>query len=144
MPFKKVYIVFLKSFMKEHNIPSHEIEQFLNGVVGSANADANVDDVYDKCYYYVSSSEEKRKDILNNLSKDISAIIDVYVEKTYEDLFKELDIKPQTVSGQLFACRNKKCRNTECKVYSLQMRRCDEGPTIFIMCPKCGSYYKKG
>ena len=44
-------------------------------------------------------------------------------------------------STTLFTCS--KCKSNRCTFYSLQIRSCDEGETIFITCMDCGKRWKK-
>ena len=44
-------------------------------------------------------------------------------------------------STTLFTCS--KCKSKRCTFYSLQLRSCDEGETIFITCMDCGKRWKR-
>lgn len=44
-------------------------------------------------------------------------------------------------STTLFTCS--KCKSNRCTFYSLQIRSCDEGETIFITCMDCGKRWKR-
>lgn len=44
-------------------------------------------------------------------------------------------------STTLFTCS--KCKSKRCTFYSLQIRSCDEGETIFITCMDCGKRWKR-
>jgi len=44
-------------------------------------------------------------------------------------------------STTLFTCS--RCKSNKCTFYSLQIRSCDEGETIFVSCTNCGKRWKK-
>ena len=44
-------------------------------------------------------------------------------------------------STTLFTCS--RCKSNKCTFYSLQIRSCDEGETIFVYCTNCGKRWKK-
>tara|TARA_Y100000816_G_C26056034_1_gene554160 strand:+ start:870 stop:1334 length:465 start_codon:yes stop_codon:yes gene_type:complete len=63
---------------------------------------------------------------------------DIVVEQTKTD--KIIIDKTPIFTTTQFTCS--KCKNKECKTYSLQTRSADEPTTIFVNCIKCNNTWK--
>jgi DNA-directed RNA polymerase subunit M/transcription elongation factor TFIIS len=119
----------------DHKFNQNDIAKFLDVVKKDEQ-----DDIYDKLYHVISSPD--RTEVIKKLSgcKNIIDILPVEREQTYDEVLKELDIKPER--SDKYPCKNSKCGNKFCFAHTLQTRRADEGATVYVLCPECQSFYK--
>ncbi|HSA76273.1 MAG TPA: hypothetical protein VLE02_01890 [Nitrosarchaeum sp.] len=126
----------VRSILSEYNLSDKNIDKFLKCIKSNT-----VDEIYDKIYYVISRDDHAQA-IKTIIGKNILDVLPVKQEQTFEEVMRELDIEP--IKSDKYPCRNKKCENKFCITYTLQKRRADEAPTVYVICPECNGQYKIG
>lgn len=111
----------------------------------SQDLEKNQEKNYKKLLYqtcYKISNDKDIKKILNNIKEDhIGWDSDIFKEiKAKLDKQDEFITNPFTVEEGVLVCS--KCGSNKTYSYTKQIRRADEGTTVFCICVKCNSRWK--
>ena len=82
------------------------------------------------------------EDIANNIINWDSAVYKAW-KHNETSIVSEIVEGIKVAKGE-FKCRVDWCKSDECFYFQSQNRSCDEPPTTFVVCIKCGGRYKFG
>lgn len=127
----------------------NNIEIAIYGLCEKLTKEANdpIDELYTKFSYEKVGEIISFPDKINEILANIGDRIIGYESTVYEEFkMNERDCLSERAEGVKmakgeFKCRDRKCGALECFYYQEQKRSCDEPPTTFVICTKCGCRY---